>query len=228
MGATISIEAIEGVFAPHGLFYRGGFNPAPGTLDIAHDGAVGTIILIGNAGSAMWPAFQADPIARDGLPNPLNRWIEQVVDSVANSLGARPVYPHQGPPFMPFLTWAAQCDAVSPSPLGLFVHPDFGLWHAYRAALLFADALALPASDRRASPCETCADRPCTTACRVPGNDLIHDHVQGCAGSGLPEGQDCRQHGCGSRRACPVGRDYLYESAHMRFHMDAFLRSGGL
>ena len=227
MNATISVEAIESVFAPHGLFYRGGFNPAPGTLDIAHGDAVETVILIGNAGSTMWSPFQADPIAQDGLPNPLNRWIERVVDSAAELLGARPVYAHR-PPFMPFLTWAAQGDAVSPSPLGLFIHPDFGLWHAYRAALLFTDALELPASDRRPSPCATCLDRPCTTACRVPGNDLIRDHVLGCAGSGLPKGQDCRQHGCGSRRACPVGREYQYEPAHMRFHMDAFLRSGGL
>ena len=223
MNAPVTIDAVEGVFAPHGLFYRGGFKPAPGTLDIA----LGTVVLIGNAGSAMWASFQADPIAQDGRPNPLNRWIEKVVGSAADTLGAHPVYAHDGPPFIPFLTWAAQCDAVSPSPLGLFVNPDFGLWHAYRAALLFAASLNLPASDQRRSPCETCPDRPCTTACRVPGNDLVRDHVQGCAGSGLPEGQDCSRHGCGSRRACPVGRDYLYEPAHMRFHMDAFLRSGG-
>ena len=228
MNATILVDAIERLFAPHGLFYRGGFNPAPGSLDIANDGVVGTIILIGNAGSAMWAPFQADPIARDGRPNPLNRWIEQVVGSAADSLGARPVYAHQGPPFLPFLTWAAQGDAVSPSPLGLFVHPDFGLWHAYRAALLFEEALELPTKDRRPSPCEACLDRPCTTACPVPGNELIRDHVLGCAGSGLPEGQDCWQQGGGARRACPVGCAYRYAPAHMRFHMDAFLRSGGL
>jgi hypothetical protein len=226
LSAPISIEAIDGAFAPHGLLYRGGFHPASRTLDF--DGAVGTIVLIGNAGSAMWSPFLADPIAHDGEPDPLNRWIERIVDSAARTLDARPVYAHQGPPFLPFLTWAAQCDAVSPSPLGLFVHPDFGLWHAYRAALLFEATLALPALDRRPSPCETCADRPCTTACRVPGNDLIRDHVQGCAGSGLPEGRDCRENGCGSRRACPFGQDHMYEPAHMRFHMEAFLRSGAL
>ena len=46
MTASVTIDAVEGVLAPHGLFYRGGFKPAPGTLDIA----LGTVVLIGNAG----------------------------------------------------------------------------------------------------------------------------------------------------------------------------------
>ncbi len=228
MSATVTIDTIVRDLARSGLLFRGGFHPAQGTIDILHKGPVGTVVLIGNAGSAMWQPFQANPIAHDGLPNPLNRWIEQVVGSVAKKLGAQPAFAHEGPPFAPFLTWASQCDAVSPSPLGLFIHPDYGLWHAYRAALLFGAPLALPAPDKRASPCETCPDRPCTKACPVPGNDLIHNHVLGCAGSGLPEGENCRQHCCGSRRACPVGQAYMYDLAHRRFHMDAFLRSGGL
>ena len=221
----VTVQAIARSLAPHGLIYRGGFDPVPGERGLPV-GPVGSIVLIGNAGSAMWMPFQAHPIYRDGLPDPLNRWIEQVVGEVAASLGARAVYAHQGPPFLPFLTWASRCDAVSPSPLGLFVHPDYGLWHAYRAALVFPRSIALSAPDERLSPCETCPGRPCTSACPVPGNDLIHNHVQGCAGSGRAEGDDCRQHGCTSRRACPVGREFQYIPDHMHFHMETFLRSG--
>jgi len=227
MTSRDTIEALERLLLPHGLITRGGFNPPSGRLDGFPDGSVGSVILIGNAGSTMWPSFRAHPIFEDGLSDPLNRWIEHVVGSIAATLDAHAVYAHQGPPYLPFLTWASRCDAVSPSPLGLFVHPDYGLWHAYRAALLFAAPIALPAPDRRPFPCDACRDRPCTSACPIPGNDLIQNHVQGCAGSGRPEGQDCRLEGCRSRRACPVGERFKYVPDHMRFHTEAFLRSHG-
>ena len=37
-----------------------------------------------------------------------------------------------------------RAEAVAPSPLGILIHPDYGLWHAYRGALAFAERLALP------------------------------------------------------------------------------------
>ncbi len=222
---SADIEAIKAELGRYGLVFRGGFNPDPGEMVGTFSSQIGTVVLVGNAGSAMWQAFQAQPIASDDAPDPLNRWIEEVVDEIALGLGARAVYAHNGPPFLPFLTWAARSDAVFSSPLGLFVHPDFGLWHAYRAALLFDDPVVLPARDLRPSPCIACAERPCTTACRVPGADLIRNHVLDCAGSENPEGKACRYDGCAARRACPLGRAYEYEPRHMRFHMDAYLRS---
>ncbi|NQV82054.1 MAG: hypothetical protein HQ495_15965 [Alphaproteobacteria bacterium] len=222
---SADIEAIKAELGLHGLLFRGGFNPDPGEMVATFGRRIGTVVLVGNAGSAMWRAFQVRPIASNGAPNPLNRWIEQVVDEVASGFSARAVYAHHGPPFLPFLTWAARSDAVFPSPLGLFVHPDFGLWHTYRAALLFDDPVVLPARDGRQSPCIVCADRPCTTACGVPGADLIRNHVLDCAGSDNVEGRACRSDGCAARRACPVGRAYEYEPHHMHFHMEAYLRS---
>ena len=97
--------------------------------------------------------------------------------------GAYPIYAYDGPPFIPFFTWAAQCDALSTSPLEFFVHPNFGTWHAYLAVLL----------DR--SLIESASDGPLAVhalAGGAPGNDLVHDHVQG-------EGCNCSRYGCGSR-----------------------------
>ena len=35
---------------------------------------------------------------------------------------------------------------MSVSPLGILIHPDWGLWHSYRGALAFRERLDLPAS----------------------------------------------------------------------------------
>src|SRR5690606_16939013 len=121
-------------------------------------------LLVGNAGQAMWEAFVATaPVG----PHPLDRWTRTVVDLVAEQVGAGVAYPFDGPPYRPFQRWALHCDDVHPSPMGVLVHPRFGPWHAYRAALLLADRIALPDTGRSPSPCDSCATRPCLDACPV-------------------------------------------------------------
>jgi hypothetical protein len=133
------------------------------------------------------------------------------------------VFPFQRP-YLPFQRWAMRAAACHPSPLGLLIHPDYGLWHGYRGALLFAAALELPPPDRRASPCDNCADRPCLAACPVGAFDAAAYDIPGCTRhlARAPE-PDCMHIGCLARHACPVGRDYRYAPAQARFHMLAFL-----
>jgi hypothetical protein len=209
--------------APLGLALRGGF--ALGDEDALPDIEPGrparSLILIGNIGGAMWPAFQRKPHADS---DPLDAWTRQVIDAVAEKVGARPLYPFDGPPYYPFQRWAERAEGVKPSPLMIFIHPQFGLWHAYRAALLFAEDYAFPSRRPGAHPCESCADKPCLSACPVGAfsgsafdDRACATHVDG------PRGTECRDHGCLARRACPIGRAYAYPDAQMAFHMEAFL-----
>ena len=95
----------------------------------------------------MWDAF-APHI--DGEPDPLNRWTRRVIEPIAESFGARAAYPF-GEPGWPFQRWALRAETLYASPLGILIHPEYGLWHAWRAALLFDERLPLPPrSDRRA------------------------------------------------------------------------------
>ena len=71
----------------HGLILRGGFHPEPGEAGLE---GVGTVLLVGNAGPAMWEAFAPHV---DGEPNPLDRWTKRVIDPIAEEFGARAVYP---------------------------------------------------------------------------------------------------------------------------------------
>ena len=67
-----------------------------------------------------------------------DRRVAAAIDPLARSVGAMALYPFDGPPYRPFQRWAMRAEPVAPSPLGLFIHPEYGLWHAYRAALVFA------------------------------------------------------------------------------------------
>ena len=210
-----------------GLAFRGAFHPTA-TDDppqLSNRSPAGTIALVGFAGPGDWPAFAGSREAADEMPNALDRWSRRVVTALAEEAGAVALFPFGGPPWLPFLRWARKAEPVHPSPLGLLIHPDWGLWHAYRGALAFAEKLDLPPPDTRPSSCDTCADRPCLTACPVGAFSLGAYDVPVCKMHiASPTGADCMELGCRARRACPVGRPYSPEEAS--FHMRAFLGVG--
>jgi ferredoxin-like protein FixX len=204
--------------AAHGLILRGGFHPLP--HEAALEGCA-AVVLVGNAGGAMWDAFA---LRIDGERNPLDRWTGSVIDPIADDFGARAVYPF-GPGTPPFQRWALRADDVHPSPLGILIHPQFGLWHAYRAALLFHEHVDLPARSSAASPCDSCAGRPCLSACPVHAFSGSNYELAACADHISTPASDCLSIGCHARNACPVGVDWRYPEAQTRFHMAAFHRS---
>ena len=224
---AIEFSALEITLAPHGLIVRGGFHPA------TEDGVPGepaTLVLVGNAGPQMWQAFEA--VRADGSyadsANPLDDWVRGVLTGVGQEFGTVALFPSSGPPHLPFQRWAQRAEPVYPSPLGVLIHPDYGLWHAYRGALAFAERLDLPPRDARPRPCDTCADKPCLAACPVGAFGSNGYDVPVCvAHISAPAGADCMDLGCRARRACPVGTEFVYAPAHAAFHMTAFRRAQG-
>ncbi len=214
------MTTLEQRLSRKGLIARGAFHPE---ADDAVPGEPGTLVLVGNAGPEMWRAFDADRSAYAGEANPLDAWVHDVLTEVARTVGATALFPFGGPPYLPFQRWAKRAEPVHPSPLGVLIHPDYGLWHAYRGALAFAERLDLPVRDDRTSPCDTCADKPCLSACPVGAFTGESYDVPACvAHIDTEAGRDCIDLGCRARRACPVGRDFVYEPAQAAFHMRAF------
>ena len=169
----------------------------------------------------MWEAFSPNIGAER---NPLDRWTKKVIDPIAEKFDARAIYPF-GADVPPFQRWALRAETVYPSPLGILIHPEYGLWHAYRAALLFPERLELPLRSTAPSPCDTCADKPCLSACPVGAfNGTTYD-LGACAAHLATSRQTCLESGCRARDACPVGEEWRYAEAQTRFHMAAFSRS---
>ena len=223
----LALAAIGESIERCGLVARGAFALDEIDRRAGLDG-VNAIVLVGVAGARGWSAFADSPEARDRLAHPLDRWSRRVVGALAAALGARALYPFDGPPHWPFQRWAMRAEPVHVSPLGLLIHPDYGLWHSYRGALGFAEPIAIPAFAPRPSPCDACPARPCLSACPVGAFAPGGYDVAACAAHLRQEaGRVCMERGCLARRACPIGAEDAHEPAQARFHMRAFLSARG-
>ena len=227
-GVRVPLADLTEVLARHGLRVRGGF-----ATDGASDGDIlavapwtQTVILIGNVGSELWDKSSAE-IQALGDPDPLDRWTRSVIEPIAASVDGLALFPFAGPPYWPFQRWAERAEGVRSSPIGIQIHPEFGLWHAYRAAILLHHAVALPRQEQ-AHPCDTCADRPCLTRCPVNAFSSAGYEVDRCVEHVVAVQYDvgsCSEVGCLARSACPVGTAWRYRPEHACFHMHAFVKA---
>jgi hypothetical protein len=207
-----------------GLVPRGAVSLAEGER-VGELAYMRTIVLAGMVGRDGWDAFAASPEAGDGLADPLDRWSRRLIESLAEELGAKALFPFGGPPFLPFQRWARRAEPVHSSPIGLLIHPYYGLWHSYRGALGFDEELAVAEPAPGLSPCETCAGRWCLKTCPVGAFSEAGYDVAACAGHlRSTAGGDCMAFGCRARRACPVGAEHAYGAEQASFLMRAFLR----
>jgi hypothetical protein len=181
------------------------------------------VALVGNVGSSYWPAFTQSKEYADGKPDPLDRWSRRVAGELVQTINAEPVFPFQGPPYLPFQQWAKRAEALQQSPLGLMIHPEFGLWHSYRFGLLVKDTIEHSQTVQQ-SPCQSCIGQPCLNTCPVNAFTINGYDVDSCAGYlRQTASAECFEHGCMARFSCPAGRQYRYEDAQSRFHLQAFI-----
>lgn len=207
---TAPADALQGLVAPAGLMISG---LAP------HGG--GTAVLLSPDGAAFWRVFSDSAEARDGGPDPVDRWSSRVIAALAQGWGGAALFPF-GPGRADFLGLAIASARAWSSPVGMLVHDSMGLWCSYRGAVMLDRAC--PAPPDLPKPCERCPDRPCLRACPVAalggdrGYDLAacHDWLQ------QPAGADCMHQGCRARRACPAGAPYGRLPAQSAHHMRHF------
>lgn len=222
-------DEIAAALATHGLILRGGFN-----FDDSEDAPLGlagvpvkSVLLVGQAGSAPWLRFsrwrESQP---EGLENPLDTWSREVIGKVAAAFRARAVSPSDKP-YLPFQQWAMRAEGLSPSPLGILMHPEYGLWHAYRGALLFDVEISIQVSERSIHLCDACVGKPCMKACPVNAYSPAGFAYQECLGHVRgANGAPCRNGGCLDRNACPFGTAYRYPVEVQAFHMASFAGLG--
>jgi ferredoxin len=217
----VNLSDIRAAITARGLSWRGAFHPLASDLP---DGCeAGTLVLAGFTGHENWDCFKSSPEATDGQAHALDRWSRRVIGGLAQALDAIALFPFAGPPWLPFQRWAQKAEPLHPSPLGMLIHPDWGLWHSWRGALAFRERFDLPPPDLRPSPCDTCVGKPCLTACPVNAFTQTGYAVAACvAHIDSARGTDCMEQGCRARRACPVGAAHRYVHEQANFHMRAF------
>ena len=181
------------------------------------------LILIGNAGPAFWRALQAnantgsDPV--DNYSHQLaKRFVEEYLYASAEIL-----YPGAGA--LPLQYLGALAGWHYPSPLGVGIHPQYGLWFAYRAAVLTDAPLAPSKPLPGVSPCQHCTDRPCLSAC--PPRALAQPgapDLRRCLDWRCTTESSCANT-CLARLACPVGREQRYDEPQIQYHYGHSLQS---
>lgn len=182
-----------------------------------------SVILIGHGGSSIWPHFSAWLARQNPVPeNPLDTWSKAIITAASTEIGGQAVFPSDKP-YLPFQQWAMQAEGLRPSPLGILIHPVYGLWHAYRGAILLPDETLIQPVQKLSHPCDSCVEKPCLNACPVNAfSDGGYDVATCRIYLKTDDGQTCMSGGCQARLACPVGREYAYLPEQMRFHMGAF------
>lgn len=230
---TDSLKHIGALAMDNGLIVRGCFSirESDHVPDFESGKSPSVLILFGQAGSTVWQSFSNSQEYADGKPDPMDRWSYRIGCLLANELGGRALFPFDGPPWYPFGQWASRAEKIRPSPIGILMHPEFGLWHAYR----FAIALPGPVNwfiepDNSTAEilslhhaCDSCIGQPCLTACPVNAFTTGDYNVPVCI-EYLQKNQkaDCHRLGCQARGACPEGVSATYELLHRQFHMHQF------
>lgn len=201
------------------LTILGAFHPGP--EDSLPD-ACQTLLMLGPDEPLFWPAFEESSEWQDGAPDPMDRWSTRVIGGWADELAAEAFFPFGGPPFQPFYSWALRTGRIHRSPVQLLVHDKAGLFVSFRGALALSEKIDLPTPP--SSPCETCDERPCETACSVRALSPDGYDVPKCKSFlATPEGSENMAKGCGVRRSCPVSQRFGRLSDQSAYHMRQFV-----
>ncbi len=141
----------------------------------AIDPAARSIVVIGNGGGALWTALKAHASRSPGWwnrENPLDDFTREVVERDLatpireSGLRCTTVYPFMNDArILSFIELGKVAGIAGPSILGVTVHPIYGPWIAFRAALLLAEELDSPGDALGFDPCPQCTARTCIPAC---------------------------------------------------------------
>jgi ferredoxin len=181
------------------------------------------LVLLGQRGTRLW-----DASVRHNLdaPDPFDDTVRQLVESWfaehAPHAALTIVYP--GSVMVPLGQLASFVGWGEPSPLGITIHPIHGLWIAHRLAFLCDLDLQFE-PEHLPSPCLTCVDSPCVSACPVDAVSVERPFdLRTCAEHRAPEGSSCGR-SCAAREACPVSADLRYGPEQMAHHYASGLSS---
>jgi epoxyqueuosine reductase len=194
-----------------------------------------SIIVIGNGGGAFWQAFKRhadenpDWMARD---NPLDDFTRIVVEREVAPALARSglshtiVYPFMSKgPTLNFMEAGKAAGLGGPSILGVVVHPVYGPWIAFRAAILLDALIDAPGEAYRFDPCPSCIPRTCISACPADAVSLSKGwDIPKCLTHRVEVEADCAPR-CHARAGCVLGPEHRYPDDELAYHQMRALRS---
>lgn len=239
---TPTIERVRAAAAPHGLnlvaaapAVRYDRAVAPAYRALAIDARARSIIAIGNGGGAFWEALGRHARAHPGWmrrENPLDDFTREVVEREISPAAEREgvrvtvVYPFmQGAPTLNFIELAKVAGLAGPSIVGVAVHPVFGPWIAFRAALLVDEVIDAPGGAAGFDPCPGCTARTCIAACPAQAIEYPAGwNIERCLIHRVEVEADCTPQ-CHARSRCVLGPEHRYPADELAYHQMRALRA---
>ena len=192
----------------------------------------GCLLLLGHAGKKFWGVFTKNQT--DGAmqkPDPVDFYSaeisKQAVDNHLSGVSAKQLFPSNDCPIN-LMALGKAFGWHSPSPLGMGIHREYGLWSAYRA-VWWLD-LELPDNIKNtvdpkvpleiSNICQQCETQDCVTVC--PGDAIDfkkNPDLVRCADYRLQDESQCAST-CLSRMACPYAKDHRYTESQMSYHYE--------
>ncbi len=194
-----------------------------------------SIVVIGNGGDAFWRAFQRHAAEDPGWlerENPLDDFTRTVVEGgicpalygagVAHTV----VYPFMGDgPTLNFMELGKVAGLGGPSIIGVLLHPNYGPWIAFRAALLLEQELDVPGAAVGFDPCPRCEARACVSACRAGAVSYPAGwDIPRCLTYRVEQEAECAPR-CAARVACVLGPEHRYPDDELAYHQMRALRA---
>jgi len=183
------------------------------------------VLLLGHGGKQLWRAMEqanafntADPVDTFSI-NTTRHFLEHYLDSPPSLL----LYP-TADIVVPLQQLGTLAGWHQPSPLGIGINVEFGLWWAYRTAVYIrADLPIIKQTLPELSTCGQCVDKTCVLTC--PSNAVHVDEpldFPACMEFRLRPQSRCANQ-CVARRACPIAPEHEYTTAQMAHHYGSSL-----
>ncbi len=194
-----------------------------------------SIVIIGNGGDDFWRCFKAHAARTAGWlerDNPLDDFTREIVEAEVltpvRAAGVRcvTVYPFMsGGPTLNFMQLGTLAGLAGPSIIGVVVHPVFGPWIAFRAALLLEADLDCPGEAAGFDPCPNCTTRACISACPAAAVSFPSGwDIPRCLAHRVEAHPDCADR-CHARVACVLGPAHRYPDDELAYHQMRALRA---
>jgi epoxyqueuosine reductase len=190
--------------------------------------AARSIVVIGNGGRTLWNALRKHSDLhpewrnrRDPIDDYTVATIERMVVEPLKQQGlnVKAAYPFMRDKIqLDFMTLGRLAGLGAPSILGVLIHPVYGPWIAFRAALLIDLELAQLGEAAGFEPCPECTDRPCIKACppRAIGFPNGWD-IPRCTTHRVEVETDCATR-CHARAGCVIGPEHRYSDEQLAYH----------
>lgn len=184
------------------------------------------LLLFANGGPQFWHAFSAYRIqfadSVDNVDDPMDQYARAIVAAFLeeNKLNHQFQFVYPGSYVLNLQSLGRLLGWHQDTPLKIGLHPLYGVWFAYRAAVLVNSDFPSTAwidSSTTVSPCQTCASKACVVSCPAGAVTAAQYYLDQCLDYRTQENSPCAQR-CISREACPVAPEYRYSDEQIRYH----------